>query len=1771
MSNAKDTKSNSTISQPKKVTAVSRSEVNASQSQDLRNKVNKLVAMPADAVRAALAKSNITAVSAKVAYDVISRFLSLLETGTVIDKATLQTTKAAIDRAHAGDAITLFNIGKAFAQVTHLNDVLTRIVSYHRTYADSTHSSDQPAKTLTKAPRQDTAHSSDTRTKSVGKPKTDTLTLAESFKRVVTFNRLPNDQTHFIDTKAIAFTKGAQAQTAHASDSAPKTLLKPKFDTAHSTDLKTIGFFKAANEIMRSSDAKTVKFTKAINDYIHAFTDATTLYNYSSSKLELSHVADNLTRLVSFNRTFKDTARTTEVLARVLSKPRKETIISADRVTTLKTFIRLFTDSSHSSDVFKRVVSFNRTRTDTAAATETHAKSFSKGTLSQTARSSDSYTRTITKAKADTSHASDSFSRLVSYHKNLSSTATSTHSIDVIALTKSFVRTFRDNTHSTDNFTKTVGYKRFFTETAHSSDVFSKVVAYRRLSADITHATDAFTKVVTFRRLPADTAHASETFVRTVNKSLSETARSVDKITAKVFLKKLADLVSADDNFTISTFTHPGVFPPADKSRIGDLFQKVVSFVRLPADTARSTDTIGKGYAKTAGERANSVWADFAELSYTYELTQAYPHYRVEWLATSDDRSKNVSKNLPAGLGQVYYTKPLFNDFAELTLGTVVDQDLVQSFSSAYFSPSFIASAADTVTKILTYRRAAADTFSGTDTLGKVIARTVGDTKYGVFTDVAELYYSSEFTSGAGGYGASVTLTNTYPTYSVAIVSGGASYTVGQSITLNVPTGTCTVTVTAIDGNGAITSLSSSTTATRVTTQSAYLLDFVDLTFGTTNDQDLRFVSQLAYSYPGPYTLAVGADAPQKRNVIGQDLLFTLNQTAEGDTTRVADKPAKTISKIAKQFLPQGFWTDYNDLTFASGTGLDQDLTQNLARYKDETVSAAAVLSMVTKGPIKGVTDTTRATDLAPKTVSKGTNADTAHSSDTFAKTYSMSAGKYVNTSWRDYVEFQSYSALAEMPLVYEGKFELIQVKESLAKTYSKSMTFPYYVWRDYNELSFAQSLDQDLAFTWARTDTSDISRATDNLTRVISPKKVDTLTLVETFGKTVSTSVGDTRTYSLNDFLGLLPTSYNPTGNASQQPNAVQDQELLFTLTGGPRYDNTSATDAAPKQFNKFVNRKVDPFWHDYNDLSFGTAYDQDLVQYQSTVRPETAVAADIFKRTANYIRAFSDSIHISDTILLQVNGGPFFTRITRGNDITHSADNKANTLYKSAGDNRSMYSLWYDFPELTISADMAQYFSTPPDSATDISRMIDKKTNFLTKQAGRVQNIMNTFDVDLYFNQDLVQIFDNSYVTEIIIPADQLTKRYGKSYNENLHFVETYPKFFYKNALGSTTTNDALKYNPLFINYFDLFDESLGGAYPNYKIEIARATDAAPRYITKTAGNNSYLSWIDSGEITSYDVTLQTYGAITEIVNPPRTTYDRYLDNLVFAETEELSKTPYRDELVNVSEIFRKVVTFRRLPSEVQRASDFAPWTLSKPKNEIIAIAEQRTKQYTKAGGQLYWSWTDYNELNFSNDLTQQLSAQRLEIITAVETFAKTQNKPSPDTVRSADLALKTFGKNKNENLRMVETIGKNINIAQVGNSTSTFWFDLGEITSYDVALQTYGYMKTTKFDVARTFDSSSRQYNVAAGTYRTRIWGDFAELDYYNEITNSWTPFTTEYMVAMDTAKRNLNKGLQENPRSVDSGTVRNFKSDSYIIDSSPYFASDYLSDGIVTSTF
>jgi hypothetical protein len=1775
MSNAKGSdKSNKISSTPNKVTATSRSEAKGLSSQNLRQTVQKAVAMPAAAVRAAMANARVGAGAVRVAYDIVNRLLTLVETGIVIDSATLKATKAAIDTVHIGDSITAITLGKAYNDLCTLNEVLIRVVQYHRTYTDTIASFDQSAKTISKAPFTETSGSSDSKIISVGKNFSDTFGLSENITKVVSFIRETSDIVSTSDIKQFYVTK-AKSDSTVSSDLFSKLSSKPFGDTYGLSDSDFISFNKAVSELVESADSRSFIFTKRIEDFILAsdqFIGEMGILSFSNSELSISSIADQLSKVVSFIRFINDVARASSLTQRAISKPRSDQSRATDAVTRIVSFGRQFDEIQQASDSFSRVASFIRTYSDTARGSDSSSKQFQRPTTNQPVTTNDNSTRSFGSNRSDTNNALDTFTKIVGFVRSFNSGANTVDTADIISTIKQYNRAFFEVPTASDNFSKTTSFIRSFTETQVASDTITKVLTFSRTFNDTQTATDAFSKVVTFIRQPNDTAAAVQTLTKTLAKAHTTDIALGVSSTAKYFTKILADYVRVAESLYFSAIINPEAFPPVDTQSVTDSFAKLVSFVRSFADTARGTDVDTLQYTKAAGDASRySVWEDFNDLRIFYELAQYYGDLRTEIIKTADAAPKTVGKRIGPF---TYFYDATWTDFNELSFGLDIDQELAQEFWRVpYQLDHELIQCRDIFTKTVSYVRSTADTAVGSDSPGKLLQRTVGDIKAKVFFDFADLFYTQETYVNLRGYGASlsVTLVTSFPTtsYNVVVLSGGTGYTNNDNFTVSLPNGQFATFQIQVSSGAIIGVTNFSVTPTAPRT--VVLSDFIDFTYSTIDDPESIQNFTITFGNTGPYVAEVGPPSLSRHNVLGQELLFTLRETSSGDRATYTDSSSKFIGKTARRYYAQGFFDDYAGLTFGAGV-FDQDLAQFLPKSQPETVSLLDVSSRATLGGIKVNRDTVAISDPNVKVLRKPFALETASAPDVDTFNYALSAGYNSINVWRDYNELDFYHSGPSGVLIYtEGRTELVQVRETVARAFQRQLFFYQYTWRDFNELTFGTAVDEDMLFDWGSVGTTEISRVMDDARLQYGKNPSEILQVPETFSKEISIFGGDSRNGSFfRDFLGILPI-----GESGALGNPIMDEELLLRFVPGSKTDFYNATDVRTKTFTKAPVRTVAAFWSDFAELTFGTVYDQELVQYQPTTRPETSTAGDLVTKLISFVRTFSDTITITDSALISVNGGPLFTLLYGTNDHTSASVTLGKSVTLAAGDVGSYYTTWNDFPELFFSLELAQYYYRGSDSTVDIGKIVDQRANQFNKQGGRTQSILNYFDDDLFFNRDLLQQFDQSYTTEIIRIGEQFALNYGKLPVEN---IET-PEIFIKNiskGVGDVALNDFTRYNPLYIPFFSNYEENLYAQYPDYKLDTVTTSDAKGAFFTKQAGFDPVNRYIDTYEIIrgTYDVALLTYGAIGSDNSAfARTKFDRYLEHIIFEELEEQLPSKYRLEYLVSSDLFTRVFNANRLPVENLSAvsapsKQFSPAT----KVDTVGVPMTNSMQYTKVAGQKIADvWTDYLELHPFNDLIQNYPDYTVEFLRSADSRVLSFTKGRSEILQIPDVRTLSPTKGLVENLNTPETTPKST-AKPLGDNSELRYTDFNEILSFDPRQLLFGEFENYKFDVARGVDSKAIQYNKRAGSYRTSIWNDFEEIRIpFNDLTQYWDDYVTERMVVPVNIMIGLTKGLNESPAAVSAGVVRKFSAvGAYAAPSETYFAEDY-SESVTSSTF
>jgi hypothetical protein len=304
-----------------------------------------------------------------------------------------------------------------------------------------------------------------------------------------------------------------------------------------------------------------------------------------------------------------------------------------------------------------------------------------------------------------------------------------------------------------------------------------------------------------------------------------------------------------------------------------------------------------------------------------------------------------------------------------------------------------------------------------------------------------------------------------------------------------------------------------------------------------------------------------------------------------------------------------------------------------------------------------------------------------------------------------------------------------------------------------------------------------------------------------------------------------------------------------------------------------------------------------------------------------------------------------------------------------------------------------------------------------------------------------------------------------------------------------------------------------------------------------------------------------LLTYGNYAPSNNTfAQTIFDKYLDHIVYEELEEQIRTPYRTENMDAVDVFERTVNYIRSYADTYSASSDPSKQLSKPVSaDTSSVSQTNTTQFNNV------------ELHPFNDLVQNYPDYRVEYLTSVDVRTKSFIKAPSDIARANESLIFVKGKNSSDQIVLPELLGKS-NAKPLGDDSELRYTDYNEILSFDPRLLEFGQFRNYKFDIARANDAKSNTYTKVGGAYRTHIWTDFEELTTpFNELTQYWPDYVTEYMIAGSDVTISLNKKVSENQRASDSGVARLFKANLGYAENSPlYFAEDYESS-TVSSTF
>lgn len=363
--------------------------------------------------------------------------------------------------------------------------------------------------TLNRYFRLDTISFVDTPSIGLTKAVTDTIESITDAAPVINLNKAASDELSIGDVALIQLLiKRSFSNTVEITDSSVRSIYLNKVDSIGGFDqITSIDSSKLLEDTPVLSDSPAI-------DFETFFTDTTSL-------------SEQLSRVVSYARSFTDTSSITDVLVNLTGKVVEDTFPVQEN--------------------FSRVVSFSRAFVATTSLTETSVQLFGKN-LFDTTTISESFSRNLNYVRVFTdSFTLDDFANVGGVIKD-----TTASKSNIVGFTDSQV--FSTSKALTDAPVMLEDASILQQKPASSelsvSDVFQKVTSYSRLPSESFGVTDS--ELITFGKGVFDSATVSESFNSTVsyNRVFSD-AVSFASDTVAAFEKSLSDSVGISESINV--------------------------------------------------------------------------------------------------------------------------------------------------------------------------------------------------------------------------------------------------------------------------------------------------------------------------------------------------------------------------------------------------------------------------------------------------------------------------------------------------------------------------------------------------------------------------------------------------------------------------------------------------------------------------------------------------------------------------------------------------------------------------------------------------------------------------------------------------------------------------------------------------------------------------------------------------------------------------------------------------------------------------------------------------------------------------------------------------------------------------------------------------------------------------------------------------------------------------------------------------------------------
>jgi len=326
------------------------------------------------------------------------------ETSSVSDASVRNPNKQPSDTARATEDPN-FTVGKATSETARGTDAIS--LGPNKQSSDTARGTDADTAQFNKLAEFAIVRGTDVSTRQVNKQPSDTARGTDADPDF-TIGKNPSDTARGTDADP-DFTIGKNTtDTARGTDAVGKDVVRgTTADTSRATDTDTLTVGKNTTDTSSITDSAVRTIVKAVSDFI-SLSEGLSAFgaidiSFSNAEANISNVIDVFSRVVTYNRTFTETARGTDAVSKGPNKQPSDTARGTDADPDF-TIGKNTTDTARGTDTSVREVGKNPS--DTARGTDTSVRAVGKNP-SDTARGTDTSVRAVGKNPSDTARGTD--------------------------------------------------------------------------------------------------------------------------------------------------------------------------------------------------------------------------------------------------------------------------------------------------------------------------------------------------------------------------------------------------------------------------------------------------------------------------------------------------------------------------------------------------------------------------------------------------------------------------------------------------------------------------------------------------------------------------------------------------------------------------------------------------------------------------------------------------------------------------------------------------------------------------------------------------------------------------------------------------------------------------------------------------------------------------------------------------------------------------------------------------------------------------------------------------------------------------------------------------------------------------------------------------------------------------------------------------------------------------------------------------------------------